>query len=280
MKKLHLILVFLLVCLVSFGFRSQQRQMGIIGQEQAAGATDYTQDANCMGAWYMNGGESANGDNETDRSGEGGTLIESSGDIPDSATVPSGYSGTSRDFERGDTEALYHADGNSTDISGADQKLSFCAWIKFEADPADDIWIVDKYETAGNQKGYKFQHDHGLNAMKVNLSSDGSAFVSAVGATDLADDTDWHHVCFVYNDVDIRIYVDGSLDSNGADNPKAYTAGIFNNTDDFSIGAESRSGGGFDGLIDEVIIFDRDLSAAEISDIYTNGISGDKGGSD
>jgi hypothetical protein len=41
MKKLHLILVFLLVFLVSFGFRSQQRQMGIIGQEQGAAGETY-----------------------------------------------------------------------------------------------------------------------------------------------------------------------------------------------------------------------------------------------
>jgi hypothetical protein len=46
MKKLHLILVFLLVCLVSFGFRSQQRQMGIIGQEQAAAAGTITKESN------------------------------------------------------------------------------------------------------------------------------------------------------------------------------------------------------------------------------------------
>ena len=39
--------------------------------------TDYTQDANCMGAWYMN---SAGDASEIDRSGEGGDLAESAGD--------------------------------------------------------------------------------------------------------------------------------------------------------------------------------------------------------
>jgi hypothetical protein len=36
----------------------------------------------------------------------------------------------------------------------------------------------------------------------------------------------------------------------------------------------------YDGLIDEVAVFDRELSSAEVLDIYTNGISGNKGGSD
>jgi len=70
----------------------------------ASGATNYALDANCMGAWRMNSST-----NETDVSGEGGTLIVASGTIPTSATVPSGYSGDSRDFESADTEYLSHA---------------------------------------------------------------------------------------------------------------------------------------------------------------------------
>ena len=36
----------------------------------------------------------------------------------------------------------------------------------------------------------------------------------------------------------------------------------------------------FDGLIDEVAVFNRELSATEVLDIKNNGISGNKGGSD
>ena len=35
-----------------------------------------------------------------------------------------------------------------------------------------------------------------------------------------------------------------------------------------------------DGLFDEIIVFNRALSAAEVAEIYNNGISGDKGGRD
>lgn len=87
------------------------------------------------------------------------------------------------------------------------------------------------------------------------------------------------HLACVYNDTDIRIYVDGVLDT-GADNPKAHTTGIFNSNASFIVG----DGGGltneFDGLIDEVIIFDRALSAAEILNIYNDGIDGSNGGND
>jgi len=246
-----------------------------------AAPTDYTADANCMGAWYMNN----NGGDETDRSGKGETLTQNGGTIPTDAGHPTSYSGTSRDFEASESETLYHADGGSTDINGADQAMSFCAWIKFEADPGADATIVNKYSTIGDNRQYKFRHDHSSNAMYLLMSGDGQdPAIIAIGTTDLADDTDWHHVCFVYNDTDMRIYVDGSLDSNGADNPKTYSAGIYNGSKEFSLGAEDSDGccptSVFDGLMDEVIIFNRALSAAEVSDIMTNGIDGTNGGTD
>ena len=274
MKKLFL--AFILICfLVGTAIAINP---ALLLEVSSGGTTDYTADPNCMGAWYMNN----NGGNETDRSGENETLTQNGGTIPTSATVPAGYSGTSRDFELGDSEALYHVDGGSTEINGVDQPLSFCAWIKFEADPGADATVAAKYEAIGGSRQYWFLHGDAENGMIVILSSDGAATTLATGATDLADDTDWHHVCFVYNDTDIRIYVGGALDSNGADNPKTYSSGIVDKTAPFVIGARSQNGVSqpFDGLIDEAIIFDRALSAAEVLEIYTTGISGNKGGND
>jgi len=231
--------------------------------------TDYTADANCMGAWFMNSSST-----ETDRSGEGTTLTESSGDdMPTSATVPSGFGGNSRDFEAGDADYLYAADGGSTDINGADQPISICFWVKLESYSADQRF-VEKYDTG--QLQYRVRYDTSDGGIKFFLSSDGSAYTECTGATDI-DDTDWHHICAVYDDTDMRVYFDGSLDSNGADNPKTYSAGIYNGSDQFTISSDSSPA---DGLIDEVIIFDRAISAAEVSDVMTNGIDGIKGGND
>jgi hypothetical protein len=71
----------------------------------------------------------------------------------------------------------------------------------------------------------------------------------------------------------MRLYVDGALDSNGSDNPKAYAGGIFDGTATFRIGAwGNTSTEHFDGLIDEVGFYNRALSATEIADIFNNGI--------
>jgi len=269
MRKAVLFFFFLLLASPAYGIMVGQGGLGISNS-----ATDYTQDANCQGAWYMNN----NGGNETDRSVNGETLTQDSGTIPTSSTVPSGYSGTSRDFERGDTEALYHADGGSTDISGSN--MSAFAWIKFEADPSADAYIMDKYGAPGTNQ-YTMRHDSTQNGIEVALSSDGTASTSAFGATNLADDTDWHHVGYVYDGSTITIYVDGAVDTNGANNPKTYSSGIFNGSNAFVLGNSGLAASdGFDGLIDEAIIFDRALTAQEVAYIYNNGIDGSKGGND
>jgi hypothetical protein len=237
------------------------------------GATNYALGANCMGAWRMN---AAN--NETDISGEDGTLVETSGDIPTSVTVPPGYSGTSRDFGGiADTEYLAHAKDLSTDISGVDQHITVAAWIKVESSTTD-MPIFNKYVSPGDQRQYRFRTESSDGSINFLLSSAGtSADGIATGATDVTGGG-WFHVAGVYNDTDIRVYVNGVLDSNGADNPKAFTAGIYGSTAPFWIGAGV--GEYFDGLIDQPIIFDRALSAAEILDLYNDGNEGEKGGND
>lgn len=237
------------------------------------GGTNYTQDANCKGAWYMNCA-----DNETDRSGESTDLTETSGDIPTSADVPSGYAGTSRDFELDDSEYLAIADGGVLDINGADQSVSFCMWVKFET------WAAS-VRIGGKKATSQVQYYFGTTGAVPNVyfqfavSADGTAEASAYNSGLSISTGTWYHLAGVYNDTDVRLYVNGEL-SSSANNPTAHTGGIFNGSAEFRIGATPTPSGYFDGLLDEVIVFNRALSAAEILDIYTNGISGNKGGSD
>jgi hypothetical protein len=59
----------------------------------------------------------------------------------------------------------------------------------------------------------------------------------------------------------------------------AETGGIYNGTADIVLGYRY-SNEFYDGLIDEVIVFDRALSAAEVLEIYTYGMDGTRGGQD
>ena len=237
------------------------------------GNTDYTADANCQGAWFLNGAAT-----ETDRSGSLETLTETSGTIPTSTDVPSGYSGTSRAFAAADTEYLVGAADGSANITGADQHISVVAWVK----PASILnggvqGVVGKWDRGSGHTQYIIDlWGSAANTYQVEAKVGTKTLVStttnyAVGS--------WKHVALVYNDTDLRVYIDGELNRTSA-----YTSGMTSGTTAaFAIGASFNDGAQnrqFDGLIDEVAIFDRALSAEEIGEIYNNGIDGTRGGND
>jgi len=248
----------------------------------ASSGYNYTDDPNCIGAWRM-----ANSGNETDVSGNGVTLTEiTAGDIPTSSDVPAGYSGTSRDFEYGDQEVLATDDANLT-IEG-NQDFSFCAWVKAESAVADGT-IAGQYYTGTNDRQWRLAYRSGDAAAVGYASSDGSTYSKAVGATNIADDS-WHHVCKVF-DYDaggstLTLYVDGSEDTNGSDNPKSHSGGIYAGDAWVNIGGMTTTAGvaeanaSWDGLIKQAILFNRTLNATEIGNIYSDGMEGVNGAND
>jgi len=94
------------------------------------------------------------------------------------------------------------------------------------------------------------------------------------GLVSLADDV-WHHVAVVrdFATGENRLYVDGALNDSVT---IAYNTGqgFESATDNLNLGWLNAGGGfGYNGTLDEVAIYDRVLTAQEISDHYTDGIS-------
>lgn len=231
-------------------------------------ATDYTSDANCMGAFLME-----DSGNETDAA-QGNTLIETSGTIPQNGTDYK-FGSYSRDFERGDSEYLTHADALDTDISGVDQELSLVVWAKWEAGNNAYNPLIAKWDdSTSNEQYFLGINDYSGDALSFRVTADGSTAVTCVGGTNL-DTGSWQHFAAVYDDTDMRVYVDGTLDSNGSDNPKSHTGGIADTSSPFYIGTYFRLGSPnkyWDGLLDDAGVFDRDLSSVEVNDIMDNGL--------
>lgn len=227
-------------------------------------AVDYTQDAGCAGAFLME----ADG-NEPDVSVNGNTLTETSGDIPQSADKMFGT--YSRDFERGDSEYLTHADNLSTDINGANQAVSLVLFLKREADSGTFENLVGKHYSTTVRQYFVYIGSGDL--LSFGLSNDGSTQTLAAGATAVPVGS-WVGIACVYDDTDMRIYRNGSLDSNSDVNPKIYSDGIANTTSPFYIGRFGTSTDYADGLIDDTGIFNRAITSVETSDINTNGLVG------
>lgn len=172
------------------------------------------------------------------------------------------------DFERGNSEYLNIADASQTglDITG---NLSIVGWIRPES-IGNALMMIAKYNTSNNNRSYQIQIQAD-GTVRGLLSSNGTAYVDAVGGTTLQAAT-WYHVAMVYNGTDIRMYLDGSLDTNGADNPQTYSSGIYSSSAQVCVGSRSNVGNYYDGIIDELAIFSRALSADEVASIYQSGI--------
>ena len=244
--------------------------------------TNYCNDGSIAGCWYMN----VDDDTEPDRSSAGNDLTKSTGDtINRSATVPSGYNGYSRDFDSANVEYLYNsAEGTELDISGGNATITIVAWIRPDSAPASGATrcVAGKYNHLTNNRQYFLgvkDSDGGTHfKIRAVISDDGTNVNGTDGSTEMSA-TNWYHIAMVYNDTDLRVYLNGSLDCTAGVSCLAENRGIADKSQEFTVGAYA-GGQQWDGLIDEVAVFSRALSATEINNIWANGLTGNKGGYD
>jgi hypothetical protein len=149
--------------------------------------------------------------------------------------------------------------GNPTglQITGS---MTWSAWILATANPPDDGQIIAKSYEAGWQ--FKTSPDTGPHTFGTGVSTDGTSLTQRYSKT-VRELNTWYHVAGVYNAVarTLAIYVNGVLD-NGVLRGTV-PAGQYNAPQNVTIG---RRAGGFyfQGRIDEVRVYDRALSQAEI----------------
>jgi hypothetical protein len=227
----------------------------------------YKSDANLVALWSLDESSGTRYDYTTNNNDL--TDINSVG----SSTAAPREGTASADFERNNGEYLTLTDASQTglDITGS---LSIGCWCKPESltDLTSHV-LVGKYNTSTSDRSYRLSLSNysGNYYAECRLSNDGAAYTTGYGATAISAGT-WVHLVAVYDGTDIRVYVNGALDSNGANNPKTYSSGIHNGGAPFRLGAQGNGTWLYDGLIDEAFVFNRALSAAEVAAIYSGGI--------
>lgn len=130
--------------------------------------------------------------------------------------------------------------------------------------------VVDKSHGAGDFTGWVIQIDRPSGRIAFNVGN-GSGFPGLLSASDVLDDA-WHFVAATLGGGEMKIYVDGVLE-----NTVPFSGAPLGNTRNVNIGAWW--GGGFfqrhfKGLIDEVEVFSRALTADEIAAMYEAGSAG------
>lgn len=141
------------------------------------------------------------------------------------------------------------------------------AWLKTSSGP--ERVVVEK--SHDNTGGWVMEVHPDGRASFAYFNGDASWASNSVYSVGTVDDNNWHHVAATLEGTAIKIYIDGALN-----NAAFYSGTPIGNARAVNIGKWFGGGGGrfFTGLIDEVGIFSRALTAPEIAAIYNAGTSG------
>ncbi len=153
---------------------------------------------------------------------------------------------------------------SSKNISITQSNFSVSAWVKWSGVPTPNIAVaVTKDPTF--TLGFGWSPNPHKPTMWI---SGGSGYVGANGTTSI-DDNVWHHLVGVFDGANVKIYVDGTIEGTKI----AGTTSVVSTNKLINIGAINSSihNQNWNGLIDEVAIFNRTLSATEIMDHYKRG---------
>ena len=171
-----------------------------------------------------------------------------------------GINNWSFDFEFTDGDKVTAGDDDIFDFQGL-VEFSMCAWVDREAAHGNDF-ILSHDINAGQQYAFGMQ-----NANKSFIEINGGAFSMTGNATIVSGS--FTLICYVLHNDFVNLYVNGTIDGN-ATRISIDNGGQTNLT----IGARAHTVSDFfDGKIDEVVVWNRSISTAEVENIYNDGKS-------
>ena len=172
----------------------------------------------------------------------------------------SGYDGKGAYEFDGIDDSIVLSDDDSIDFD-ATESFTLSVWAKAESTGAYS-YILEKWNN-GISKGYVLNYDY--NRIRF-IYGDGS--MSMFYSDNLTDVTSWHHVVAVIDRATnyAHIYIDGELNAS----QDITGLGDLSNAFDLNVGKYTLNTNYFNGTLDELLIFDRALSAEQIVAIYNN----------
>jgi len=206
----------------------------------------------------------------TDSSGLTTDLHGSNDLTNDGVSLTTGVQGDAGDFEASQTDELNIADGSHTGLDFTSD-MSWAFWIKPETLFTTAGGIVDKWVGSGGNRSYEFYIiTDTTDKLHVKLTTDGTTGTSTDITVDLGEilstGTDYL-VGFSYDASagEVKSYLNGVL----TDTQTGAATSIYNSTAEFAIG---KSGAGyFDGVINQMVCWNKVAAAGEFSDLYNSG---------
>jgi hypothetical protein len=199
--------------------------------------------------WKLDDGSGSNADDTTGRAQDG---------VVSGAAWSSGITGGALDFDGTDDGVLV---GNSAALLGTGD-FSLSAWVK--VDPGSSTGTVIQQREAG-ATGYQGEYMLNVNSNgTVNFFVYGtSAYQFDITTTAAINDGQWRHITALRSGTSGKIYIDGVEAASGSGTVQVLQSRAV------SIGYDHRDlNKRFDGGIDDVRIYERALSAAEIDSLH------------
>ncbi|MDI6450628.1 LamG-like jellyroll fold domain-containing protein [Anaerobaca lacustris] len=192
---------------------------------------------------------------------EDASIYRNNGTVVGNAQWVEGVSGTALEFVNGS-----HVTVPEIPQYDVTSEVSLMAWVKATTVPN---WarVIDKSQWQTSGFDLVLTQNVGLPRLEFFVSDT----TSLVDGTTVVIDNEWHFIAGTFGNKTLRVYVDGQLEGEGT---SVNQVDINPNDWPIMIGGESSSNGGqqYLGQIDEVAMFDRELSAEEIASIFARGI--------
>jgi len=208
-----------------------------------------------VGHWTFDGPDT-NTVSAADSSGQGNDGTLSGGPVPAIGKV-----GQALDFDGVDDVVVISGEGGGYSID----IYTVSAWIKRDLISGNQENIIDNRDGLNDGWRMNLETDDGLDCEYDGTG--GGADIEIAPSADILAGT-WYHIACVSDGSNLRSYFNGKPINTG----DTSGAGSISETTDLTIGDRSASPGGrFDGKIDEVRIYNRALSADEITALYNMG---------
>jgi len=161
--------------------------------------------------------------------------------------------------------------GNTLDFTNTDA-FSISCWFKRTRSGVSEF-LVSKQDSTSNARGYTllipFDDNKVTVVIRNNTASSGRLIVDCTTAI---TNTNWHHIVMTYDGSSsvsgINLYLDGNNDTGATSGTLSAT---ISNSASFQLGAKN-GGNEFSGNIDEVSVYNSELSQSDVTDIYNGGI--------
>lgn len=177
------------------------------------------------------------------------------------------------DLEATSSQYLSITDASQT---GLDLTTDFTieAWVNPESQPGT-YTIASKYQESGSNRNYIFQYfdDAATKKLRLLVNSNGQAGNNTfLDITQTLSNATWAHVAVTYDlsAGQAEFFVNGSSIGTVSGGPTT----LANGTAEFQIGAEQTNGQHWDGLIDEVRIWNDIRTGTEISNNRNKQLTG------